>query len=151
MVRVVCVVCVVFSLCLMCCVHFSLSIFLKRYAVLHLRQLYLRIGIQKHETTIQQIVFKYVRKHDLLEALVERLEKRYSKQQGIVAEYLYPVLAGERSLLQGKGWPNEKKIVVKGVNQTNLVKQEELGKLKTHKVKSAETLKKKTHCFIVFY
>ena len=119
--------------------------------MLHLRQLYLRIGIQKHETTIQQIVFKYVRKHDLLEALVERLEKRYSKQQGIVAEYLYPVLAGERSLLQGKGWPNEKKIVVKGVNQTNLVKQEELGKLKTHKVKSAETLKKKTHCFIVFY
>jgi hypothetical protein len=37
----------------------------------------LMLGKQKHESTIAQIVYKYVRKHDLLEALVERLEKRY--------------------------------------------------------------------------
>ena len=49
---------------------------LAAYAVLHLKQLYLRLRIPKHETTIQQIVYKYVRKHDLLQALVDRLEKR---------------------------------------------------------------------------
>ena len=48
-----------------------------------------------------------------------------SKQQGLVAEYLYPCLAGERSLMKGKGWPNEKKNVVK-INNTNMVNQEEL-------------------------
>jgi len=49
-----------------------------------------------------------------------------SKQQGLVAEYLYPCLAGERSLMKGKGWPNEKKNVVKIINNTNMVNQEEL-------------------------
>ena len=50
---------------------------LAAHVIKNLNELYLMLGKQKHESTIAQIVYKYVRKHDLLEALVERLEKRY--------------------------------------------------------------------------
>ena len=68
-----------------------------------LRLFYRNIGKNKHDTTIHQIVEKYVRRHDLLEHLIKRLETRYGTET--VAEFLYPVRAG-RVILQRTGkWP----------------------------------------------
>ncbi len=68
-----------------------------------LRLFYRNIGKDKHDTTVHQIVEKYVRRHDLLEHLIKRLETRYGTEK--VAEFLYPVRAG-RVILQRTGkWP----------------------------------------------
>ena len=100
---------------------------LAAYAFQGLKELYIRLGIPKHDTTVQQIVYKYVRKHDLLDALVTRLEKRYAKtkQQELVAHYLYPVQAGARYLLiDGHDeWPGTKKNQ-KIINSTLIVQEE---------------------------
>ena len=97
---------------------------LAAYAFTGLRKLYLRLGVPKHDTTVQQIVYKYVRRHDLLDALVIRLEKRYKKNQALVAEYMYPVQAGKRALMRGEEWPG----LIKKEREKNstLIVQEEM-------------------------
>lgn len=98
---------------------------LAAYAFQALKDFYLIMGMQKHDTTISQIVFKYVRRHDLLDALVSRLEKRYKKKQDLVARYMYPVQAGKRALMRGERWPGTDGRVKQGQNSTD-IKQEEL-------------------------
>ena len=98
---------------------------LAAYVFQALKNVYLMMGVQKHDTTISQIVFKYVRRHDLLDALVSRLEKRYKKYENVITKFMYPVQAGKRALMRGELWPGTNGKVKQGQNSTD-IKQEEL-------------------------
>ena len=116
------------------------------YLVQNLQKFYRLVGHPRHETACYQIAFKYLKRHNLLERLIHRLETKYGVER--VAPFLYPIRAGIKSMKETGKWPGEeerKNARMARLKETDVeVSDDELKvvngmleKLRKHRVESA--------------
>ena len=79
------------------------------YLAENLQKFYRTVGHPRHESTCYQIAGKYVKRHNLLDKLINRLEIKNGTER--VAPYLYTIRAGVESLKKTGEWPGEEEEV----------------------------------------